>query len=434
MRYNKHWISNNKKQSPQLYILIKTFAEPENYLIVKNMAKKISSIVKKNYFFITLFIFILGFFALPDDWTPHRIFYYIFGFIPVIVVSIRQRFKTIKEQPAFWLLLLVFLSYTAVSASWSAETGLVDAYDMFRYFLLVASFLLFITYAHENADTEILLRYLVLCIGGIALINILVYYQNNPFPNARVPALSRYGEVATLGANMYGLFAAAGLAHLLQPATRSRLHPFSFWSLIAATGILLTFLVLAQTRGAIVALTLSFGFLLMIYRHWKILIFMGTAVILLIVSVELTELKIGLFERGIGSRPLIWLDAWHHVMERPFFGHGMTSSFTLDCGEKIFVHPHNVILYVLLQTGFIGLFLWLSLTAYTVHAAYKIGKNCQDWTLLTIILFGILTMMFTSRDFLSSPNTTWLLYWLPIGLIMTKSLEIKKNFSNDWEQ
>lgn len=259
---------------------------------------------------------------------------------------------------------------------------------------------------------------LVICVGIVAAATMVIHYQVHSFPSSRVSALSRHGEVATLGANLYGMFAAIGLSQLIQPSTRSLLSRKRFWILFTATMMLSFFLVLAQTRGAIVALVMAIGLLLIISRHWKLLLFLAATATLLVVSVEQTDLIRGFFERGFGARPLIWAESWQQVMERPVFGHGRTASFVLEGERRNFGHPHNFILYLLLQSGFIGLFLWLASTIYVAYKAISVGKDVHDWTLLIMITFGIVAMMFTSRDFLASPNTTWLLYWLPIGLVI----------------
>ncbi|RLK46991.1 O-antigen ligase [Alkalispirillum mobile] len=374
---------------------------------------------KANYFALVLIFFLAGFFVFEDR-GHHRNLYYLLSFLPIAYLVITKRIPGAFNHKLPWVIVACFLGFTAASALWSSVSLADDAYDMIRYFLLVMSFLLLIVtvICDSHWTVERILLYSVLLVAAIAFATLLIHYQNNPFPYSRVPALSRHGEVQTLGANMYGVFATASLVLLLQPSTRRSLAPAYLTALAVSASILLAFLVLAQTRGAILALAVTLTTLLALHRSWKTLVCIALALVLVTVSVELWGSIRGFLERGAGARPAIWADAWRQVLEAPWFGQGRTAEFELDTGSRIYGHPHNVVLYLLLQTGFVGLSLWLICTTYFLLAAYRIGARSRNWLLLSLMVFGLIAMLFTSRDFLRSPNTTWLLYWLPVGLII----------------
>lgn len=77
-------------------------------------------------------------------------------------------------------------------------------------------------------------------------------------------------------------------------------------------------------------------------------------------------------ERSVAEDPrlAIWPFAEQKIRERPWFGHGFAkeilgAEFAAKLGDRTLTHAHNAFLSVLLQTGVIGLVLFLGLYAAT---------------------------------------------------------------------
>ena len=372
-----------------------------------------------------LALFLVGFFIVPDR-SIHRNGYYLLLFTPVLVLFLyRRELRSIALTTPF-LLILAFLSFAAVSFVWADNFDWRDSFDIARYFLLVISFqfVLFLAFRNGNWNVDQLMWWTMLGVSISALVAMVLFYQDNPFPHARVPGLSPYTSVQTTSANMYGFFAMTGLAFLVHDHKRFNLSRAVQLITLASVMVIFMFMVFSQTRGAFIALIVSSALLLVLNKWWRSILILGAIAILTVAFVELSDSIQGFFERGPGPRIHLWADSLRLIAQKPFFGYGETANFVLDGGidktgfHHFEGHPHNVILYVSLKYGLIGLALWTVLTGYVLYKAVLVGKNTRDWTLGVLLIFSLTAMMFTSRNFLASPNATWLLYWLPVGLIL----------------
>lgn len=390
----------------------------------ESILKSARDFLFQNWFFLLLALFLLGFYVFPDR-SIHRNGYYILLFLPVLILFFRRRDLRSIVLTVPFLLILTFVLYTAISFFWADNFDWKDSYDVVRYFLLVLSFQLVIILAFEDGRHSVdqLLWWTMLGVSIIAVIAMLVFYQDNPFPQARVPGLSAYTSVQTTSANMYGFFAMTGLAFLIHEDKRDKLSRAILALTVACIAVIFMFMVFSQTRGALVALFFASGVLLMLNRWWKSVLIAIVIAVLTVAFVEFSDSIEGFFERGPGPRIHLWADSLRLIAERPLLGYGDTANFVLDggvdkTGSHIFYgHPHNVILFVSLKYGLLGLALWTALTGYALYRATCIGKITRDWTLAVLLIFSLTAMMFTSRNYLDSPNAVWLLYWLPVGLI-----------------
>ena len=390
-----------------------------------SFSRSAKGFLSKNWFFFMLTVFLIGFFIAPDR-SIHRNGYYLLLFLPVLVLFFcRRELRSIVATTPF-ILILAFISFAAISFTWADNFDWKDSFDIARYFLLVISFQFVIILAFRTGRWKVdqLLWWTMLGVGISAIAAMAVFYQNNPFPHARVPGLSPYTSIQTTSANMYGFFAMAGLAFLVHDHKRLRLSRIMQLITLASVMVIFAFMVFSQTRGAFIALIISTAVLLILNKWWKSILILGAIAILTVAFVELSDSIQGFFERGPGPRIHLWADSLRLIAQRPFLGYGETANFVLDGGidktgfHHFEGHPHNVILYVSLKYGLIGLALWTALTGYVLYMASLIGKNTRDWTLGVLLIFSLTAMMFTSRNFLASPNATWLLYWLPVGLIL----------------
>ena len=161
-------------------------------------------------------------------------------------------------------------------------------------------------------------------------------------------------------------------------------------SLIAATAaaVLLALSFWSGTRGSLVALWASFAVGGHFFRKlrtisaWVTVIggsLAGAAVSLLgstpspsfgvarLAASGTTDIE------AFGSgRLALWRGAWDAIVERPFFGYG-EGQFRWTVPEALgaYNHPHNILLQLAFQWGFIGTFLFLGLAAF-------VGWRCLD--------------------------------------------------------
>lgn len=146
--------------------------------------------------------------------------------------------------------------------------------------------------------------------------------------------------------------------------------------------------ILSDCKTGIVGLA-YLGFLLLIIRKKDLPKFLNLKteiilILLMIVSIVSTSIIDNLNEyiivlgeeKSLLSRFEVWERAIELFMKSPVFGYGLQSTegyrkiINLDLGYTMFSHPHNYILYLLLQGGLIGICL-------VVYLFYLLGKKCK---------------------------------------------------------
>jgi O-antigen ligase len=99
--------------------------------------------------------------------------------------------------------------------------------------------------------------------------------------------------------------------------------------------------------------------------------------------------------RGLGGgRWEIWQASWQHLLDQPFTGIGVNAFRFLP--EKLDLHPHNFLLQLALETGFIGLLLVVGLLIllfrqfwrYSRGNVYAVGAFCSLAAFSTAGLFN----------------------------------------------
>ena len=201
------------------------------------------------------------------------------------------------------------------------------------------------------------------------------------------------------------------------------------WLAIICLVPMFGFLVLAQSRAAILSIALPFTVLLLLgrteyLRHAAI----AAGILALIVvglhfapvdpwSTQQLRTPLGqIIDRGFSYRPEVWRVGLELALQQPWFGYGLLTRPNLDIGPYVFQHPHNVLIVVLLQGGIIalGLFLWV-LAAYTKIAWRQFRRNGSA-LLLVLMICGLTSAVVDFYDVLSSIDRVWFAIWLPVGL------------------
>jgi O-antigen ligase len=123
----------------------------------------------------------------------------------------------------------------------------------------------------------------------------------------------------------------------------------------------------------------------------------------------LQRLNILFTEEGGGgsaaARVRYWIASWHMWLQQPLFGSGVGSFPMRMLGKDINLHPHNLILEVLLEFGLIGLLL---LAAVIVAAVRRISvrRLREDFLLMCVAMLCINTFFYamTSSDITENRN------------------------------
>lgn len=260
---------------------------------------------------------------------------------------------------------------------------------------------------------ERMLRVCVLFAALSALVSMLVFYRENPFPATRLEGLGALTNV-NIFANVYGIFALLAMSFSLRAVRLSQKVLF-----MAAVGLFICFAWFGQSRTAFVSMVISLLFLAVSTsaerRALYALILLALVGMLLLFFPDVVE---NALLRGQGLRPLIWAQAWEEIKAAPIFGHGLISVIAVESGKNVFETTHNAYLQVLWQGGAIGLGLFLLLLALSFRCAWRHAQRHSDYTILCILLFTACIMMTGVDTLIARPRDQWMVFWFPLALLL----------------
>ncbi|WP_073266461.1 O-antigen ligase family protein [Phytopseudomonas punonensis] len=131
-----------------------------------------------------------------------------------------------------------------------------------------------------------------------------------------------------------------------------------------------------------------------------------------------------LLQRGTSFRPELWGDAWRQAGQHLWFGAGYDSKFEFDIpGIGYLLHdPHNVELAVLLELGLIGLGLWAIMYALALVRCLQLRAQPQFQIASALLIYGVCAGLTEGGNYLSRPNESWFLIWIPLALLCALSI------------
>lgn len=153
-------------------------------------------------------------------------------------------------------------------------------------------------------------------------------------------------------------------------------------------------LLLTGTRSILLALALGLLVILLVQRKWmqlKVLIFMGAAFVLFIVSNASLFPRFMEISKHSGIRFTIWETAISQIKKEPWFGKGLfTYEFMFDRSDA-----HNIFIESLLSLGIMGTFIFV---VYGIEKTYQFYHNAYylDYPLALSLIVS--TMMYGIFD------------------------------------
>ncbi|MCD8107087.1 MAG: O-antigen ligase family protein [Oscillospiraceae bacterium] len=107
-------------------------------------------------------------------------------------------------------------------------------------------------------------------------------------------------------------------------------------------------------------------------------------------------------DASLTGRVYIWASAIKQIISAPFVGHGVDSSGTLSISMStngILYASHNLVLEILIQTGFIGLLMYVGFLFTAVRNSWKNrnDSNQEIVNLLVIFIFIVYVMYLASH-------------------------------------
>jgi O-antigen ligase len=226
-------------------------------------------------------------------------------------------------------------------------------------------------------------------------------------------------ENPIVAALYYGVFGVYGFHQLL--TRRYTLLLTVFFSVCVLT--LSAYVYCTLSRGVWLGYAAAIGASVVLHhnarsRKWLALAAVAVALVALWLAPVLLEQK----ARGFTLRDLIWADWLQRLPDFWLFGAGAGQKFD-TCIENVqcFTQAHNLYLQFFFEFGIIGMLLLLLVTVQVVTRSLK--REYWSYPLATLgfplIVFALVTAMFDYHTVMNRPGVYWLVFWMPVGLILS---------------
>jgi len=378
-----------------------------------------SFLEKKHYFFITYFLFFLGFFVVPSTHLHNNLFYGLILF-PYLATLQLKRIQLICRSN-LWILSMVLAGYMCLTLLWADNAVFKD----YVYFLRRPVYL----FVFLSLTIELALSYpkfidylfVFLCwVAAITAIVSIIYFYSSPL--SRLSYLGDQVRNSIVGASVYGMVALACYFHVLKR------QKTNVWIYAVLFVVILFSAALTRSRGPLGALLITFLIGAVLTRNKKLLATVLCVIIiggLIFFNVEgLKEMITG---RGFSYRLEIWQQIIARIKESFLFGEGVSTDnkFIMADGSK-FRHQHSVYLGTTLYGGLIGLFLLLILQALALWEGFLCFLRENDFTYVALLLFAFICITTMNHTVFNHPDALWLYFWLPVALLAAKRLSSDK--------
>lgn len=359
------------------------------------------------YFFFLAFV--ASFFFLNSSKQLNN-FFYISLCLPALIISIKDRrtiftrtfFFTIFSILSLWITLTGFISLEPTNNTFKELKPLA-----YVFFLSVIIFYIL----KNRPNAPLTLCYVILTSATLSGPLLLIDFYEPRHWNF-TQRLGGHGSLANsiwVG-SAYGFAAIISINLFLQ--NKEKQHQFIALSL----GFIPFIVMLAtQSRGPLAAFAIAFLYSLIAYRNKRALFLTLTALAgTIIIYLGYSELidQSRLF-KGDSHRIGIWSNAIDEISKAPIFGHGISADTENHIGKMSFSHFHNVYLTLIFHTGIIGLLIFLPIILLPFFST-----KCHNARLLkSMLIFGMIYMLFNASKLFTSPKEIWLIFWVPLLLL-----------------
>lgn len=374
---------------------------------------------QKQFLIYTYIIFLAGFYFSPNS-NIHRNFLYLFVLVPFVIATAPNEILNCFRSAVFKLSLL-FLVYYLISMLWSkTEINSKEYIDQIRYFTTLILF--FIATISISVNSKRFFSKIIFGLCLIALVAsifyIISFYSSHRFPLVRVRGPITYTRNPNQAAMYFGFVAILALYSRL--FSQNRWHKVFYWVVFLTLSV---YLLLSQSRGALLAFFLStiLG-LALEKRWWEIAIIIAICAVLIFL-VEIRDIGVITNQkRGFGNRPDIWLVTLKRISQAPLIGEGYFTDVHIQTTKYLESSPHNLLLLVMLKSGLVGGGLLIVAISAALAKSYKYFIDSGNWIYLCIFAYFLICMTFDSVYLLYKPSLAWLIFWMPVAFIAAEEI------------
>lgn len=335
----------------------------------------------------------------------------LFLWLPTLVLAWSARGVLVqawRRQPALWGSVLLLLAWSGLSLAWSpAEEPMREVKRLLYILVFLLAFPLLAQLGQARMRQLLLLGSALLAIA--ALVSIIQFYGVQGAP--LLFRLAGIGEIShpILGAYVIG---SAVLLMLYEPPRRRGLQ--LLW--LAALVCLGAFVMLSQSRGAVLALVITVVMAPLWFRDRHSRVFSVLA--LLATGLAFLAMYDVIAQRGSSYRPEIFHAVVEMIAAHPWTGLGLGADYEVSAVGMHFDHTHNMFTHVAVEMGLPGMLLWVMVWLLTLGEIVRARGTLFGKVLLGLWVYSTLAMQFDAASLTGTPRAEWFISWLPVGLAM----------------
>ena len=360
-------------------------------------------------------VFLAGFFLTTSAVNQYK-FLLAIVFLPGLVLVPRLWRMTIGDAvlrlAALYLLYLLLTALWAPAPHYATLAGDAVVAGLILFFMALTAYLK----SAEPRWFDLVVFGVVVVAAANALFSIVVWDGLDNIKTSRLVGLGTLREPNSAGA-VYGLYALLGIAWA------GRMRSKLLANVLLVSGFaLLAFMLLTQSRAAIIACAVGLLLMTVLNRRGRPIVPLVALLLAIGLSVSVaTNLDRSSFLRLFtwDIRLELWADSFRHIARTPLFGNGYLSGLTVhsDNAGEDFTNWHNSYLAALRDGGIVGLALLLWFLGSAVQRAWQIGRDSGDYALLALLCFGLIYMLGSTDALITRPRELWAILWFPVGLL-----------------
>lgn len=366
---------------------------------------------------------------LVADGSSYSTQVYLLLLLPsLVLLFVRPDFTSWMQPTA--LALLGLLACLILNATWQSEAG----GRSLGYWLKIALFLFLYTHAvgRVAAHPKTLLNLLTLCAAIAVLFAWMTLVHQFGIKaialdyaairdDARLYTLDWHGLADLKHPVIAGLYYGVFIIILTQRLVTARPRVLQSSLLVLAIAVLCTYVLLTFSRGAWVA-TMAAGLCLLLMspgQASRALLVSGVILLSSMLIIFWPEVRNEWMVRGASRRDLIWLDWLARLPEFWLWGAGPGApfDFTYPWGGSV-KHAHSFYLQLWYQLGLPGITLFVLLLSCLVLKGWRLRQQPLARLGLALLIFAMTAMLTDVHSLLVRPNQYWVLFWLPVGILI----------------
>lgn len=363
-------------------------------------------------------VLLTGLFWVSDGSQYTKLYYALIAAPALVgVLLMPQQIKPLLREPVV-LCFLALSAWLLISMGWSRTDdgfGSLAKRPLYVFMLFVGCALI----ALRNEDLLLKTLRIGAAIGALAALLNVFWFIYTAAPGARMIGAGALRN-PLLTSHVLGFLCTYWIAAWLSRNERRD------WLPILMTLPLLAALLATGSRTPLMGLALtSVWMLLMSGRRAGYLV---ASLLLGALAAYLIAPEV-ILQRGMSYRPELWSDAWRQAGLHPWLGAGYESKFEFDIpGVGHLLHdPHNVELAVLLELGMIGLGAWAAMYGFALARCLRLRALPQFQIASALLIYGVCAGLTEGGNYLSRPNESWFLIWIPLALLGALSIRYRQD-------